>query len=83
MINCQKSRPCYDTMEIQKYSFNTYIYHILCNVQNLHGVILARSQLPISARRAKNAYQYQHTLQKMHINDVTMKKYVTINKSIY
>jgi hypothetical protein len=49
-------------------SRNIYLVEIM---QNLHGVILATSQLPISAR-----------VQKMHINDITMKKYVKTNKSI-
>jgi hypothetical protein len=37
---------------------------------------------PISARYAKIHYQYQHTMQKMHINDVTMEMYIRTNKSV-
>jgi hypothetical protein len=40
------------------------------------------SQSPISECHAKNAYQFISTHAKMHINIVTMKKYVTTNKSI-
>jgi hypothetical protein len=69
-----------------------FIIYLLVIMQNLDGGIWAMSQLPISVRCAKNAYQYQHAcrkcisisacMQEMHINDVTMKKYVTTNKSI-
>jgi hypothetical protein len=51
-----------------KIYFITYLLDLVI-MQNVHGVILATSQLPISAR-----------VQNMHINDVTMKKYVTTNK---
>jgi hypothetical protein len=50
----------------------TFIIYLVVIMLNLYGVILTTSQLPISARRAKNAYQYQHAVQKMHINDVTI-----------
>jgi hypothetical protein len=41
-----------------------YIIYLVVIIQNLHGVIWAMSQLPISARCAKNAYQYQHMCKK-------------------
>ena len=41
-----------------------FIIYLVVIMQNLHGVILATSQSPISARRAKNAYQYQHACKK-------------------
>jgi hypothetical protein len=42
------------------YGVKIFIIYLVVVMQNLHGVIMATSQSPISERRAKNVYQYIH-----------------------
>jgi hypothetical protein len=45
----------------------SFIIYLVVIMQNLHSIILMTSQLPISARHAKNAYQWCHN-EKVHHN---------------
>ena len=67
--------PC--DMDFSMY-YSLFIIYLEVIMQNLHSVILVTSQLPISARRAKKkCISISACVQTMHINDVTMKMYVT------
>jgi hypothetical protein len=59
-----------------------FIIYLVMSMQNLHSVILATSQLSISEHCAKKCISISARVQKMHINDITMKMYVTTNNSI-
>jgi hypothetical protein len=68
-------------MKIQKYSFNSYVYHILGSDyaefarRDFDGVTITHISTLCKKCKLISAH-----VQKMHIIDVTMKNYVTTNK---